>query len=416
MLISETFRKNSFLFVMSLSIVSLLFSKYFLSMTLIGMLTMLLFMQPARIGESAKIGFNRSLFQSVGQQSLWPFMGFVLYFFWTICSGIWSEDLGAWWHDVQAKSGILGLGLIFCFLPALSKAGVRFLHHVFYGTILISIVIVFVLYLSDYKDLTFRIGRGRPIPTPIDHVRYSIMVAYAALSSLALMVEADKRLNKLIYGLLAFVFVAAVHLLAVRTGIALLYAGLITLAVMFMIYFKRYRLGVLALVFVIAAPVVAYMTVPSFKKKLHYTMYDFDQYMAGKGTNYSDGDRIRSIQVGWDVWKENLLFGQGGGDYKAVVHQYYIDKQLAGKALLPHNQFVRSGLAYGLIGFALLFLSFVLIFLRKLAWKNILLILIAQTLFVSMLVESSLERYYGLVFFFLFLGINAQYVSDVSEE
>jgi O-antigen ligase len=106
------------------------------------------------------------------------------------------------------------------------------------------------------------------------------------------------------------------------------------------------------------------------------------------------------------VWKEHPILGAGGGEYKAVMSSFHYKTNPDTKNLLPHNQFIRTGMAYGWIGLILLLSGFGIILARRETWTNFPLLLITGLLFVSLLVESNLDRYYALAFFMLFLGIN----------
>jgi len=385
---NENVRKNLLTFLLSISMVCLVFSKYVLSMSLIGILLVLFFTKQTQGGFS--LGLNPKIYQRKTYSSLWPFSGFVIFFFWVIISIFWSNGYYTeWFHDVQSKLSILGIAVIFALLPKLENFRIVLLHQVFGGTILIALLLVLYVYIPSYEDITFRIGKGRPIPTPIDHVRFSIMVAYACLSFLALILESVRyglrQKEKLVMAALSLIFFGFCHLLAVRTGLILL------------------LLLAIALV-----PFIAYHTVESFRNKVYYTKYDIEQVLSNKGTNYSDGDRIRSIQHGIYLWKQHPIMGHGAGEYKKAVLDYHIENNIPGRVLLPHNEYVRAGMAYGWIGLILLLSGFGLVLIRRRSWTNLPLLLILLLLLLSLFVESNLERYYALAFFMLFIGINSK--------
>ena len=381
-------------------------------MSLIGLCTFIFFFKPK--GNGYTIGLNTTIFKKSNfQGTWWPFTGFLLYFLWIIISILWSGGQSAtWFQDVTGKLGIFGISFIFIFIPKLDEARVKHLHHVLFGTLIIAILLILVIYIPSYEDITLRIGRGRPIPTPIDHVRFSMITAYGSLSAIAIFFGLKKlhftiKNYNWIYLVIGFFLFIACHLLAVRTGILLLYSGIFILISFHIINNKKYLIGIIVAGLFLLIPIIAYNTIESFRNKVSYTKYDIELMLSNKGDNFSDGDRLRSIKNGLSLWKEHPLLGPGAGEYKQAMKGCYTKSDQNGKSLLPHNQFVRSGMAYGWIGVLLLLSGFFIALFYKLGYTNILLILILQIFFFSLFVESSLERYYALVFFFLFIGINS---------
>ena len=409
--IKKHIRNNLLIFILCISMVCLVFSKYGLSMSLIALVSMLFFLKETET--EYVLGLNPKIFKRPSSKNLFPFTGFLLFFLWIIVSVLWSGgQYAAWFSDVQSKLTILGAAVIFSLLPDFSNRDILRLHQIFSGAVFIGLLLVLCVYIPGYEDITLRIGRGRPIPTPIDHVRFSLMVSYACLSFAVFFIEGKraglgpKEKGFMLAG--SILFFAFCHLLAVRTGLMLLYLGLFGLIVFYIFKRKKFLLGTLILVLLGIIPVIAYYTVESFRNKVYYTKYDIEQMLSNDGKNKSDGDRVRSIQEGISVWKKHPLLGTGAGEYKSEMTAYHFEHAPGTKNLLPHNQYVRAGMAYGWIGLILLLSGFGIILARRESWFNFLLLLICLLLFISLLVESNLDRYYALAFFMLFLGINSK--------
>lgn len=380
-------------------------------MSFIGILTILIFSKEQ--GGGISLGVNPKLFSKDAYKKMWPFFGFILFFLWIALSVIWSGgEYSEWFHDVQSKLSILGIAMLFALLPKFENFRIVLLHQVFGGTVFIALLLILYVYIPGYEDITLRIGRGRPIPTPIDHVRFSIMVAYSCLSFLGLLIEARRyglrQKEKIVMGIFSAIFFGFCHLLAVRTGLLLLYLGIFILLLYFIFARKKYLMGAGIFIAVAILPFIAYNTVESFRNKVYYTKYDLQQMLSNKGVNYSDGDRIRSIQQGMQLWKEHPIVGFGAGEYKQATTDFHKISNTQGKVLLPHNQFIRAGMAYGWIGLILLLSGFGFIFINRKTRSNLLLILIAVMLLFSLFVEANLERYYALAFFMLFIGLNSR--------
>ena len=416
MIKGQNLRKNLFLLILSGILICLIFSKYVMSMGLLGLLCLILFTKETE--HNLYFGFNKAIFDKNRYLKTWPFAGFILYFLWIFISIIWSStNIAAWGQDVTGKLSILGIAFIFLHIPRLNTAEIRLIHHSFFGAVLLSCLLILAVYIPQFDEITFLIRSGRPIPTPIDHVRFSMMVSYASLSAFAFallipIVSEKARLFKKLYVFLGVLFFIFCHMLAVRSGLMLLYLGVGISILYYIIINRAYFIGLIGIILLTLLPIVAYHAVPSFKSKVLYTKYDIEQSLSNKGANYSDGDRLRSIQNGMKLWKENVLLGHGAGDYRLRMQAFYNENDQSGRHLLPHNQWVRSGMAYGLFGVLFLLSGFILALFRKKAFHNILLLLILQIFFFSLLVESNIERYYALVFFLIFIGLNAQISFD----
>lgn len=391
--------------------VCLVFSKYGLSMSLIALIATLLFLKES--DSSFSLGLNPKIFKRPSYENIFPFTGFILFFGWIMLSLLWSGgEYAAWFTDVQSKLTILGAAVIFSLLPSFQNREIVILHQIFGGAVFIGLLLVLWVYIPSYDDITLRIGRGRPIPTPIDHVRFSLMVAYACLSFFVFYLEYKRaglgpkeRVFMLVFGLLFFGFC---HLLAVRTGLFLLYFGLFALIIFYIFKRKKYLLGTIILLGISSLPIIAFYTVESFRNKVKYTRFDIEQMFTNNWKNRSDGDRFRSISEGIQVWKKHPLLGLGAGEYKKEMTAYHFENSPQSKNLLPHNQYIRTGMAYGWVGLILLLSGFGFILARRKTWFNFPLLLVTGLLFISLLVESNLERYYALAFFMLFIGINSR--------
>jgi O-antigen ligase len=96
------------------------------------------------------------------------------------------------------------------------------------------------------------------------------------------------------------------------------------------------------------------------------------------------------------------LFGVGSGDYQAVLNDYYATHGMASYAesnLNPHNQFIESYLAHGLLGLACLLIILIRLIRASVRSGNALGTLIFFPFLIYGLTEVFLGRYQGVVFF-----------------
>ncbi|MBM3160906.1 MAG: O-antigen ligase family protein [Bacteroidetes bacterium] len=118
----------------------------------------------------------------------------------------------------------------------------------------------------------------------------------------------------------------------------------------------------------------------------------------------SNTARILMWNASIDVWKENLVFGTGTGDYDdelTAKNREYKNLGVAQERLNSHNQFLNSAVQLGLVGFFVLLMIFVssYFFSEKKMWQ----VLILVVFLINFLVESFLETQSGIVLFCVIL-------------
>lgn len=344
--------------------------------------------------------------KSTTQSPIWPFLLPIPIFLITVFSGLLSEDIGVWMDFIAKKLPFLILP--FAFYALRDKISERHMSYLAIFVILISIICLGVLanYLMNFEATNIDISRGKALKTPIDHTEYSIFVAYGAIVSLFLYLEPRRRIFKMgskSTFLLFFIFLTlSLHILAVRSGLAVFYLSMGILLSIHLARQKNYKLLVTALLGLMLLPLIAFNTVPSLKKKMGYVRWDLKQFKKGKGISYSDSERIYSLKAGWQLFKEHPVLGTGLGDLKHLCKEIY--KQEVGRSMdhYPHNQYLFALAGMGILG--LLIYSFSLfgpmVYFRHdyhpYFWGLMLVILL------SGLAENTLERTYSIGFYLFF--------------
>jgi len=277
----------------------------------------------------------------------------VFIFIITLISGINSEDTSSWLAFISKKSPFLFLP--FAFYISREHMSRRYYDYLMAFVVIVSIVSLGVLtnYLMNFDALNEAIEKGKSITTPIDHTEYSIFVAFACIVALLLYTE-EKRVVRIgtkgtliMLSLFLFIFL---HVLAVRSGLAVLYLSGVIIGIYTFIKKKKYKQLIGLLAFLIIAPIIAVNIVPSLKKKIGYANWDLAQYKEGKGLNYSDSERIYSLEAGVEIFKDNMIMGTGIGDLKSACQKIYQQRLNRTLDHFPHNQilFVLAGM--GIVG------------------------------------------------------------------
>ena len=337
-------------------------------------------------------------------------------FFLVLLSGLYSSDPDYTLERLRIKLPFLLLPFAFLSMPTLSKKSYYSLYYLFLLLLTIACIYTGVNYLLHYDQIIDGMRMGQAIPTIGNHIRFSLMLALAILGGALLWHHQffwkNKRERWLILAMTLFLF-AFIHVLSVRSGLLVLYLSIAFLAARYIWLQKRWFAGTLVLASLFILPWGAYQLIPSFKAKIDYSRHDLSMYWKGEGAKYSDAERLISLQVGWEIAKENLLFGVGAGDLRKEVKERFAAQHpdlLPYK--MPHNQFMTILAGTGILGLAcFVFAFFYPLFYQK-NYRKGLFFAFHIILFFSFLVENTIENAVGLAFYLLFLLIGLKYHDD----
>ena len=335
------------------------------------------------------------------------FSGLLLVFIAILLSGINSEDHQQWMLQVKLKLPFIFLPFAFyIFRPWINHKFHKWIHFAFIATAVLSSFHVIGMFLLDKEAITASIGKGKSIPTPLDHIHYSIMMAYAVASAaIFAILESNKARKWVLFLLSAYIF-GFLHFLSVRTGLALSYTGLGLTLIWYVFTNKNYLLGLGIAAFLVAIPFIAFKTIEPFKKKINYMFWDLAQYKQGKGNNYSDSERIMSYNISFQLITERPIVGHGIGDLRPIMIEKH--KEIYGqkdKYIYPHNQYLYVLTCLGVLGALVFFFGLLspLIFTNQ---RNVFLVLLFALMLISFLVENTIQRAVITGFFLFFILLN----------
>ncbi|MGI4822032.1 MAG: O-antigen ligase family protein [Janthinobacterium lividum] len=250
------------------------------------------------------------------------------------------------------------------------------------------------------------------MPTIPDHIRFSLLISMAVLIGAVLVFDKTLsiRLRKVIAAGVILLFIFQ-HLLAVRSGLATMYAGGV-LWLAWLGWQQRRWQAVLATATLLAALAGGCLLLfPTLQNKITNTRDDTDRLSSVEAANnYSVTARVYSYKVAWVIIRKHpwlgvskvkmdeVMAGQYGYMYPQIARRHY---------LMPHNQFIYNMVAYGLVGVAVFLLGFYYPLWRGLRRRNISLVLLYVVVTLSFLVEYTLETHIGILtgLFFLLLAI-----------
>lgn len=268
-----------------------------------------------------------------------------------LISGLWSSDKQQWLDIMRVKLPLLALPLAFAAPFQLSKKNIEWLQYIFILLVICGTLWSMFHYVSNMEAVNEGYLRAKSLVTPVenDHIRFSWMVSIAVLLAGWQYWQKRKEKNSIAY---LFLFVAVwlvvfLHILAARTGLFSFYIMLVITAFVLALKTKKINYSAALLVVIIALPVLAWFTLPSFHNRVRYFLYDYEyfrktQYLQGA----NDANRVISLKAGWNVLQQNPLHGVGFGDIKASA-EGWMDEHYPG--MLESDKFYTSSewLVYG---------------------------------------------------------------------
>lgn len=340
------------------------------------------------------------------------------YWFWiaipfllVVLSMPYSEDWDYLIERLRIKLPFLILPFAFAVTPPLKRKELHLIGFAFIGIMLTVAAYVLFNYFNNYEIINLRITQGKPIPTPSNHIRFSLSVAIAVLVSGAFTSHFYNKKNKVlagVFGLVTLFLVIFIHILSVRSGLLALYAAIGSMTLLWIWKSKKWLLGSTVLLGLIALPFLALQFVPSLQKKAQYAQEDLKGMLSGNTKSYSDGERLISWRAAFQIIKENPIIGVGAGDLKQEMKNKYIEQGNPEMFKRPHCQWISIAVANGIIGVILFAIGFFVPLFSRKNYQVYLLLALHIIFFLSLLPENTFENNYGvsLWLFALLIGLN----------
>jgi O-antigen ligase len=403
----------------ALLLISLFFTKFLLSISMIGLL--LTGMAVAwnssktaypdfwnRIKEALLQFFTKGIHtQSPHFPKPIAFLGLIVIFVLIAFSGLYSADLDFWATRTRIALPFLALSLAFLNLRP-------YRHRDFIWLSALFIVLVISTSLASYLHFTYFqtntdeiLGSGGSIPVPIHHIRFGLFLCVAVILSAYFVAFAKVEVSPLFKRLFVFSFFIAfflIHLLAVRSAIAGLYGSLFLMMLIWIIRSGKIKVGMTAMALMCIIPLAGYFIIPGFQQKVNYTLSQIPKIQSGELKNLSDGERLASIVAGLEATAEAPWFGHGYGDIQTITSQKYAASFPELNPKLPHNQWIFWSTGLGILGAFICTLAMFCPFLfHSDKWEGLFAPFFSLVL-ISCLVEATFETAHGVAFFVFFAG------------
>lgn len=343
------------------------------------------------------------------------FLAFIGLFLMHLLTFVYTDpdNFGAYWEGIILKVPLLLLPLAFGLLPGISYRKLYLLYYLFFLCVSVAALYSLVHYFFHYDFINESYIRSKVMPTWVNHVRYSLMVAFAIFIGCRLLQKNIYFYYKAERFFIAFatcILFVFIHLLAVRSGLVALY-GVIGVGVLYVLLVqKKFILGLVLGVSLLLIPLISYFTLPTFYNKFHNTVADVNKVEEGgnasTANNYSLAGRVYSYKVGMLLIQEHPLLGVGVGNFFDELDQTYnqnFPEILESSHLIPHSQFLFVIVLLGIIGFVLFLIFFFYPFFAYFRRADILFSVQYLVVATSFFTEATLETQVGLLFSVLFI-------------
>lgn len=397
------------LFLSGLFSFSLLYSVYLLSISLFLFGLFSIWDIPEEISDARLRRDLISKTEEVLNRPEWWLLS--IPFFIVLFGGLYSDESVYWLTRIRIKVPFLFLPLVFYLIPKIEKVNYGRIHLLFLMFVTLSTLPIAWHMMNQYDVVLDALRHGRPVTTPVSHIRYSLFIAFAICISFIISNEdfITPRQKKWLRYVGAYLIIF-LHFLAVRSGIVALYLVALYFIFRYMLHTGKLLHALILSLALFAIPLSAYRFVPSFKQRINYMVEDADKYQKMQWNDYSDAERILSLRAGLAIAKKNPFFGTGTGDLPEEMQEYFYNNYMKDTFIMPHNQFVSIAAGSGFIGLILFLAALIwpVYYCYKVAPENHLFISLNIIILISLFVENTLETSIGVAFylFFILIGLN----------
>jgi len=321
---------------------------------------------------------------------------FVLY----LLGVFYSTDQSYFWVRTTQKMPLMMLAFSFAGFYFFKKRHYQQMLFLFIAIATILSLGVIIVFFVNYDTYIQFEDHGRYVPTPMNHIRFSLAVAFACSAAVYFAIQKHQtkiiRLICLVISLFLFGFL---HFFSVRSGLLAIYLTVFAWIIYYIIQSKNKWIAVLMLGGMLVLPFIAYKTVKPLNTRINFMIYDIKNFKDNPDLyNFSDAKRIGSLLAGCSAYQQNWLVGYGIGDIFEGMDKGYdkiLPHVLPNSRVMPHNQFIVVAVGLGTIGLLLfLYLLYVTLSFNK-RFKHPLVWTFAIIMFSSFLTEPTLEAQLG---------------------
>ena len=327
----------------------------------------------------------------------WVFILSVLIPVSVLISCIGTNDWHYAWDRIRVSLGFCLIPLLLFFSPQWPVFKFRRLLVLAGWGAILSLFAVLIHYLLHQEEMTTLISRGQPIPTPVNHIRFSMALSLTGLGFFYSWIN-NRRKNKRGDFIFFLLIILGTLALPVRTGWLLILTGIFVILVIKIIQLRSFKYFLFLILSILILFAIVW-TIPSSKQKWSYMMYDLQQVNEQDGAHYSDSDRYNSLINSIDLILKHPITGIGTGDKNEELQANGQQLMLHLPVRIPHNQFIYTTLFGGLISLSIFFIGFLFPMFTKTFRRNKPLQVLLLLFTITMLYEPTFETSIGVLMY-----------------
>jgi O-antigen ligase len=381
--------KNIFLLACTVWIIGIMWSRFGISLGMILILVAGLW--DGQVVQKIKTFFTNKYYLCI--------LGiFILY----LVTGLYSDNQEYFMQRMRIKLPFLFLPFAFASIQNIDKETIKQVMYVFIGVTLTGVLWSLSYFLLDVNVYIENYSKGQILPTPIHHIRFSIMVALSVAMCIYLLMGRLRFKEKYFVSAVIVFFSIYLHILAVRSGLLTFYVLIICTVFYHLLKNRNIKLMIGLITGTLLAIFLSTQYIPTVKKKIGYTKYSLELFANNENIReLSDSRRLGSIAAGLHIAKENPIAGVGYGDLMDETNNYLKNyyPELINLELLPHNQYILTLTTAGIIGliFFLLFTIYPILYLS--GYKDFFFVTSQLMFFASFIVEHTIESQIGVALY-----------------
>ncbi len=327
-----------------------------------------------------------------------------------------TENSTDWLTEIALKIPILIVSLYAILLPKTSCKNENSWLILVTITALTAVVSA-VNYFINYQEINELLLQSKHVPifSNMHHIYFGVYCTIAIWVSMYFYKNGTKATWWASIGIVLFVLM---HILVSRTGLVSLYASIVVFLIANEWKSKRYKRLLISLIVLLCLPIVGYTVSSSFRNKVLNSLEDFNALKSQKEINYKSlAMRVEAWKTSLHVIQNNAVIGVGATNTDRYLQKQYVQDETVlykDNRVGPHNQFLEITMAHGLMGLMLL-LAFLLIWFVSIK-RNPILLAVFVAFFVSLMLESFLERQQGILLFCIFVFAFIPVPSTINKE
>jgi O-antigen ligase len=275
-----------------------------------------------------------------------------------------------------------------------------------YAVIAIGSTINYFLHAEEINELLLQ-SKHVPLLTEMHHIYFGIFLAIFALLCIHYFQNSPEAAWKKAWLSLAIILIFCLHVLSSRTGLIAFYASMAILFFQWIRSAASVKQKLIGAALLVLIPIIAVTSIPSLQNKILNTQEDIEALFEG-----GDELNFKSFSMRIEAWKATFemitqapILGVGNQNFSKHLNAAYftIDSPLIPEnRISPHNQFLETWGRLGVFGFLATLSIFLIAFFRIKGKTHPSFWAFWILFFMSFMVESVLERQYGMLMIGIF--------------